>query len=36
MTIDKSKYEYSYLFTLDGEEFRVRPMIPYAEKEQMA
>lgn len=36
MTIDKSKFEYSYLFTLDGEEFRVRSMIPYAEKEQMA
>lgn len=36
MTADKSKFEYSYLFTLDGEEFRVRPMIPYAEKEQMA
>ena len=24
MTVDKSKYEYSYLFILDGEEFRIR------------
>lgn len=36
MTADMSKFEYTYALTLDGEEFHVRPMIPYAEKEQMA
>ena len=36
MTIDKSKFEYAHTFALEDEEFHVRAMIPYAEKEQMA
>ena len=36
MTIDKSKFEYTYTFALEDEAFHVRAMSPYAEKEQMA
>ena len=36
MIIDTSKFEYTHTFALGDEEFHVRSMIPYAEKEQMA
>ncbi len=36
MTIETSKFDYTHLFTLGDEEFHVRSMIPYVEKEQMA
>lgn len=36
MTADTTKYEYNHVFNLDGEEFHVRSMIPYTEKEKMA
>lgn len=36
MTVDKSKHDFSHIFSLDDEEFHVRTMIPYEEKEQMA
>ena len=36
MTIDKSRFEYTHTFALENEEFHLRAMIPYAEKEQLA
>ena len=36
MTTDNTKYEYNHVFSLDGEEFHVRSMIPSTEKEKMA
>lgn len=36
MTMNMEKMAYSHPLHMDGEEFHVREMIPYADKEQFA
>lgn len=36
MNVNQERFEYTRALQMDGEGFRVREMIPYREKEQMA
>lgn len=36
MTTNKEKFEYTHALEADGQQFHVRSMIPYNEKEQFA
>ena len=36
MNVNQERFEYTHALQIDGEVFRVREMIPYREKEQMA